>query len=138
LRLMTTFKLAWLLIVGVLSFSSSSSTSSSWDILLLENQSSLNSVGYFVSADDHFYYLGFKFAQQDSLDVEFEFLMAFQDRVAELITQQCQRPQSLLSSSYQFNVPFAKTVVEQVQGTVFITSVSKQVIRQEALSECTK
>ena len=138
MRLMTTFKLAWLLIVGVLSFSSSSSTSSSWDILLLENQSSLNSVGYFVSADYYFYYLGFKFAQQDSLDVEFEFLMAFQDRVAELITQQCQRPQSLLSSSYQFNVPFAKTVVEQVQGTVFITSVSKQVIRQEALSECTK
>ena len=138
MRLMTTFKLAWLLIVGVLSFSSSSSTSSSWDILLLENQSSLNSVGYFVSADDYFYYLGFKFAQQDSLDVEFEFLMAFQDRVAELITQQCQRSQSLLSSSYQFNVPFAKTVVEQVQGTVFITSVSKQVIRQEALSECTK
>ena len=105
---------------------------------MLENQSSLNSVGYFVSADDHFYYLGFKFAQQDSLDVEFEFLMAFQDRVAELITQQCQRPQSLLSSSYQFNVPFAKTVVEQVQGTVFITSVSKQVIRQEGLYACTK
>ena len=44
------------------------------------------------------------------------FLMAFQDRVAELITQQCQRPQSLLSSSYQFNVPFAKTVVEAGEG----------------------
>jgi hypothetical protein len=138
LRLMTTFKLAWLLIVSVLSFSSYSSTSSSWDVLLLENQSNLNSVGYFVSADDHFYYLGFKFTQQDSLDAEFAFLMAFQDRISELVTQQCERSQSLLSSSYKFDVSFAKTVVEQVRGTVFITSVSKQIIRQEALYACTK
>lgn len=135
---MTTFKRLWLLVWSLISTSSYSSVPIPWDDLLLENQSSLNSVGYFVNADDHFHYLGFKVVQEDSLGAEFEFMLAFQDRISELLAELCVGPRSSLRPSYQFNFSFIKNVVEQDQGTIFITSVSKQVLGQEAKYACAK
>ncbi len=136
--MMTTSKLLWLLALNLISVSSYSSDPIPWDDLLLENQRSLVAPGYFVSSDDHFYYLGFKSGQQDSLDAEFEFLLAFQDQVSDLLANLCEEFQSSLRDSYQFNVPFTKNMVEQTQGLMFVTSVSKKVLRQEARYACDK
>lgn len=91
-----------------------------------------------MNADDHFHYLGFKVVQEDSLGAEFEFMLAFQDRISELLAELCVGPRSSLRPSYQFNFSFIKNVVEQDQGTIFITSVSKQVLGQEAKYACAK
>ena len=135
---MTTFKIPWLLALALFSASSLSSSTKPWDTLLLTHQSSLDSAGYFVSSDNHYYYLGFLFSKHDSLEAEFEFLLAFQDRMSSLLGELCKESQSTLSDSYQFNFSFKKDVVHQTQGTVFITSVGKQVLRQEAKLACIK
>lgn len=135
---MTTFKITWLLVLSFYTASSLSSTAKPWDSLLLAHQSSLDSAGYFVSSDNHYYYLGFLFSEDDSLEAEFEFLLAFQDRISELLADLCNKSKTTLIDSYQFNFSFKKNVVEQTQGTVFITLIGKQVLREEAKRACIK
>ena len=135
---MTTSKLPWLLALNLFSASSYSSEPIPWDTVLSQNQRSLDLSGYFQISDTHFHYLGFKFDEESSLDAEFEFLLALQDRVSELLGNLCEQSQSSLPESHQFNFPFTKNVVEQAQGVAFVASVSKQVLRQEAKRACVK
>jgi|GEM_PF-1398662 hypothetical protein len=133
---MTTFKPFWLLALILFSASSHSSDPIAWDELLVENQRALLAAGHFVKSDDHFYYLGFKSEQQDSLDAEFEFLLAFQDQASGLLADLCEKSQSSLLDSYQFNVPFTKNMVEQRQSLVFIATVRKTALGREARTAC--
>ena len=133
---MTTSKLSWLLALILISASSYSSDPIPWDELLLQNQRSLLAAGHFVKSDGHFYYLGFKSEQQDSLDAEFEFLLAFEDQVSGLLASLCEKSQSSLLDSFQFKVPFTKYMVEQPQGQMFVAAVSKTALGQEVKSAC--
>ena len=132
----TISKLVWLLGLMFISVSSHTSDPTPWDELLLENQDSLSTAGYFVSADNQFYYLGFKSTQQDSLDAEFEFLLAFQDQVSDLLANLCEESHATLRDSYRFNVPFTKNMVDEPQGLMFVATVNKTALRQEARHAC--
>lgn len=134
--MMTISKLVWLLGLMFISVSSHTSDPTPWDELLLENQHSLSTAGYFVSADNQFYYLGFKSAQQDSLDAEFEFLLVFQDQVSDLLANLCEEFHATLRDSYRFNVPFTKNMVDEPQGLMFVATVNKTALRQEVRHAC--
>jgi hypothetical protein len=138
LRLMTTFKMRWILALAIYSTISHSSTPKSWDDLILEHHYSFKSSGFFVSFDDDYHYLGFSYHQQNMLDAEFEFLSSFQDRISDLMSDLCEESQTILSDKYQFNFSFNKNVVEQPQKILFITSVNKKVLSQEAIHACIK
>lgn len=132
------FKNLWLLALVFFSACSYDSSPMPWDDILQEHQHKLDSSGYFVGSDDRFYYFGLVSVQQDTLDAEFEFLLVFHDRVSELLANVCKERGSTLRDSYQFNFPVNKNVVEQAQRNVFVTSVSKQVLKQEAKYACAK
>jgi hypothetical protein len=135
---MTTFKMRWILALALFSTISHSSSPKSWDDLILEHRDSFESRGFFVSFDDYYYYLGFAYHQQNILDAEFEFLSSFQDRILDLMSDLCEESQAILSDKYQFNFSFKKNVVEQPQKILFITSVDKKVLSQEAIHACIK
>jgi len=138
MKLMTIFKLFVLLTLTFVTVSSYSYSLKSWDTLVSEHQKALDSKGYFVDSDRGHYYVGLKSLQEDSLETEFEFLLQFEDRVSSILSGLCDDLNLSLPPSYLFNLPFSKNIVEDDFGTLFIATLRKNVLRDEAILVCVR
>ncbi len=138
MRLMTIFKMFGLLALTSVSVSSYSVNVTLWDALVSEHKKALDSKGYFVDSDKSHYYVGLRSAQADSLETEFEFLLQFEERISSVLNGLCIDLGSTLPASYQFSLPFSKNIAEDEDGTLFIASLEKQLLKEEARLVCAR
>lgn len=134
---MTIFKVLLMAALSTLCAVADACEPKAWDVVLTENQQELDTHGHFVASDDNFHYLGFLFVDEDLITAESSFLLAFQDRVFQLLDRLCQSKKRAPTGAYRLNFPFTKNVVSQDSGDVFVATLQTQLLRREAADACT-